>query len=212
MKIKSLIIAFAALAISFNVSAQEVSFGVKAGASANWIPGTVITGFETAIVPHIGFYGGFVTTVEFGDFLLGQAELLYAGKGHTDRTQYLNYLGKYSMSLHYLQLPVMVGARMFNGKATLMLGPELGYCFAAKVVDSDNLGTIKYDVKEYVNPFNLALALQANYMFSDHFGLDIKFDFGLTKTFKDVEFTIGKHTRKDNGRNSSIQFGVCYVF
>ena len=67
----------------------------------------------------------------------------------------------------------------------------------------------KTDSSNECKPFNIALAVQSNYMVADLVGLDLKFDWGLSNTFKPGMYG---ESVNDNGRNVTIQVGVCYMF
>lgn len=201
MKINKLLIS-CALLLSFaaTAKAQDFQFGVKGGASASWLQGTVVTGYEQ-VVPHISFYAGAYTSYDLArDFFL-QAELLYAGRGHSDRSE---LLPNYSRSLGYLMLPVFAGYRITDD-FSIMVGPEFGYLLFSKTKAGDK----KTDTLKDCNRFNVCVAMQMNYMFTDCLGVDVKFDWGLNKTFKPGMYAEGVN---DNGRNMAVQIGLCYKF
>lgn len=187
------------LSIGSAVNAQDMQFGVKAGLSASWLQGTVVTGYET-VVPHNNFYAGAFASCDVIDGFFLQAELLYAGRGHSDRSE---ILADYSRNLGYLMLPVFAGYRI--GDASIMLGPEFGYLLFSKT----RVGDTRTDTTADCNRFNICLAMQINYMITDNFGVDVKFDWGLNKTFKPGLYAEGVN---DNGRNMAAQIGFCYKF
>lgn len=201
MSTKKILLTIAILSCCMSSQAQA-RFGIKGGLSASWIPGTVINGDEV-VSPHNSFYAGGFANWELGDILLLQTELLYAGKGHSDRSRLLNE--KYFRDLGYLQLPVFVGVRIADDRCGIMLGPELGYLVYANTRDYD--GSRK-DSRDECNPFNFAIALQAAYMITDGLGIEIKADWGLTRTFKGAYLGVAD----DPGHNMSFQIGLCYRF
>lgn len=191
----ALLLSFATVA-----KAQDFQFGLKGGLSASWLQGTVVTGYEQ-VIPHVNFYAGGYTTYDLSrDFFL-QAELLYAGRGHSDRSE---ILPKYSRSLGYLMVPVFAGYYLVDN-LSLMLGPEFGYLLFSKTKAGDKVTDTLKDCRR----FNICIAMQMNYMISDNFGVDVKFDWGLNKTFKPGMYAKDVN---DNGRNMAVQIGVCYKF
>lgn len=200
MNARKLMIA-AALLVGCITAQAQTQFGIKGGFSASWIVGTVLNGDEV-VSPHNNFYAGATASWEIGDIFTLQTELLYAGKGHSDRSTLLNK--KYTRTLGYLQLPVMFGVRLADDRCTLMLGPEPGYLVYAYKNDYG----VESSGKEECNPFNLAAAFQVTYMIIDAVGIDAKFDWGLTRTFSDKYRGIVD----DPGHNMSFQIGVCFKF
>lgn len=201
MKTKRIILlAVIALMIGTPALAQDFRFGAKAGVSGNWMKRTWLD-VGDRVVPNIGFYAGVAGSIELSDLMFGQVELLFARKGISTRS---DILGKYSRNISYIRLPVFVGFKLGSDNLKLMLGPEFGVCVGNKVVSDtynpSSVGTVR--------PFNLAIAAQINYMITDEFGIDFKVDMGLTRTMKDAEI----QNRQDEGRNLSVQAGLCYFF
>lgn len=201
MKAKRIVLlSILALMIGAPASAQNFSFGVKAGVAGNWMKKTLIDPGDR-VVPNIGFYAGVAGNIELSDLMFAQAELLFARKGISTRNE---ILGKYSRNISYIQLPLFVGFKLGSDDLRLMLGPEFGVCVRNKVVadayNPSSVGTVR--------PFNLAIAAQINYMITDEIGIDFKVDMGLTKTMEVPEF----EGRTTEGRNLSVQAGVCYFF
>lgn len=191
----------AVLMLICNGASAQFELGFKGGFAAGWIPGTQLIGYEK-VMPHNGFYVGAIADYLFDNITL-QAELTYAAKGHSDRSQ---QDGKYSRDLRYLQLPLYLGYRI-NPRLTVLAGPELGLLLTAKVTQDE----IKWDGKADCHPFNVAIAAQFNYMVSDHFGVDIKGYYGLNRTFC-VPYMIGNTPYEDKGHNAGFQIGFCYKF
>lgn len=201
MKTKRIILlAVLAMMAGAPTSAQEFSFGVKAGVAGNWMKRTWLD-VGDRVVPNIGFYAGVAGNIDLSDLMFAQAELIFARKGISTRSE---ILGKYSRNISYIQLPLFVGFILGSDNLRLMLGPEFGVCVGNKVkadtYNPSSVGTVR--------PFNLAIAAQVNYMITDEFGIDFKVDMGLTRTMKDAAI----QDRQDEGRNLSVQAGVCYFF
>ena len=202
---KTIIASIAALLLAAGANAQEFHFGIKGGVAANWMPGTSITfisGLPVAsdrVLTNVGFYGGIVGNVEFNGSFFPQIELLYTRKGITTNN---DVFGKYVRNISYIQMPVLAGFKMADDRLRIMIGPEVALCVGEK---------IKYGNEFEIDPssngpsqkFNLAAAFQITYLIAGGFGVDAKFDYGITRTLQD---------EKDNGRNMSVQLGFCYLF
>lgn len=223
MKRKLFIGALAALVLSWSASAQ-VEWGLRGGVSANWIPKTFVLSPISNVRPCPAFYGGVTANIDVSSNFIIHSELIYSGKGHSAE----NYIEDYMINsrempgpgvtfkdryrLHYLQLPVLFGARLADERCYVALGPELGYLFAAKnktIIAPDNgtKQTVTTDIKESCKPFNLGVAVQAGYLFTDNLGLDLKFEWGVTKTFNNL-YSLGN----SKGHNTSVSIGLFYVF
>lgn len=188
------------LSASASLQAQTWHLGPKAGYAASWMPGTTINGDEQSILPHSSFYGGFLIDCYFGEMFYAEADIMYAGKGHSDKG---GIDIQFSRQLNYLQMPLLFGVSFADDQATVAIGPEFGWLISSTVKTMD---LPKFNNTESCNRFNIALGLQLEYMISDEFGVDLKFDWGLNRTKKyyiDVD---------DKGRNLSLQVGVCYKF
>ncbi len=206
-RMKKLSIILAALMLPLLCNAQ-ISIGAKGGAAASWIPHTMLLGNETAIVPHLGGYAGGIFQYDLNSDFMLQAELLFAQKGHSDRTQYDYFTNKYDLNLGYLQIPVFAGMHL-GDEGTVMIGPEFGCLLYAKSVEAVD-GSLRLDAMDRCRKFNAALAIQINHMFSDSFGVDVKYSFALTKTFD--KYMYRGMPIEDKGHNSTVQIGLCYRF
>lgn len=84
----------AALLLCCVAAQAQTQFGIKGGFAASWIPGTVINGDEV-VKPHNSFYLGGTASWELSDLFILQTELLYAGKGYSDRSRVRSEAGLY---------------------------------------------------------------------------------------------------------------------
>lgn len=212
MKVRNIAISLAALLLC-TVSHAQVNVGVKGGISGSWINGVVLLP-GARIVPHPALYGGIYANADIADGFFCQAELIYAGKGHSEYTNLGSVSNKYSLSLGYLQIPAMFGMELFDGKYHLMVGPELGILLHADAIDktgSPDLSkdiVIKENYRSNCNALNLGICLQSTYFVTDNLGIDVKFDWGASRTFKKEAYD--KLGIKGNAHNLSVQLGVCY--
>lgn len=199
--IEILSVATALFVVSLTANAQ-VWMGVKGGYAMSWIRGTVLNSTEEKAIPHSNGYGGVYAQYCFDGPWIAQAEILYAGKGHTDKNILTGAI--YRRALSYIQVPLFVGISGMDDKFNVMLGPEFGYLFNSTTHEDGEKWTSTGECRR----FNIAVGLQFNYMFSENLGADVKFDFGLNKTF------VGdyKGIVENKGNNMSVQLGVCYRF
>lgn len=179
---------------------QDFNLGIKGGVAANWMPGTVIDGFDRPTT-NVGFYGGLTGDLNFDGSAFIRMEALYARKGVSTNS---DITGKYSRNISYIQVPVLAGFKLSDDRFRVMVGPEFGFCVGEKIKIGNDAGFDPASSGK-ASPFNLAIALQTTYLIAGNLGVDVKFDYGLTRTLKDT-FT------KDNGRNMSLQIGLSYLF
>lgn len=193
---KHLISLLLALSFAAGASAQDFTFGLKGGIAANWMPGTYLDLYDVAQT-NVGFYAGATGALNFDGSFFPQVEVLFVRKGVTTNNE---LTGKYSRNISYVQVPVYAGFKLADDRFRIMLGPEFGFCVG------QNIRT-KYETPAIIGkpaPFNFAFAIQTTYMIADFLGVDAKFDYGITRTLQDA--------LNDNGRNMSLQIGLCVVF
>lgn len=208
---KYLLSAVLGLLLCASVSAQtSYDFGVKGGFSVNMMPGTTALPYDE-FEPNIGFQGGLFSTFYLSDNIISQVELIYARKGVRTVNHTPEAIGGskdiYARHIHYLQLPLLIGWDSLGGTSLrVVTGPELGYCLGNHIRTNygDKKETHFEDEDFMLNRFNLAWAAQATYFINAALGIDVKFDYGITRTFKE--------STGDKGRNAGLQVGICYRF
>lgn len=201
MKGKKLFLTAAlALVISVNAFAQYgMGIGIKGGIAGNWMPYTTLD-WGDVITPHVGCYAGVFGFMELSDVVFGQVELLYTLKGCRTTNE---LLGKYTRNIHYLQLPVLIGFKMADDAVSIALGPGFAYCLGSNVKsDAVNPSSLMREIA----PFNLSGILQARYAMTDAFGVELRFDYGITRTFKSA------NNFDDKAHNATVQIGLSYLF
>lgn len=195
----------AALSLLMGTAAfsQDFNLGIKGGVAANWIPGTIIDVFDRPNT-NVGFYGGVTGSLDFDGSFFIQVEALYARKGISTNS---DASGKFSRNIPYIQLPLLAGFKLSDDRFRIMVGPEFGFNIGDNIKSDTPVDLSLYGKPA---PFNLALAIQTTYLIAGNLGVDVKFDYGLTKTFQlpeDIKASI-----KESGRNMSLQIGLCYIF
>lgn len=197
--------------------AMEFNYGLKAGLSMSWVPGMILEDASRTVLPCPGPYGGAFIEFELADNFLLYTELSYAGLGHIDKFTFYDYFNQYFLRLSYLQIPVFAGFRLLDDRFTLYLGPELGVCLAGNSLSrADGKDRQKFNERANLNPVVLDFALMGQYMFTDHLGIDVKMDFGLTRTFRGEHFVLDygsfKRDVQNRTHNVGVSLGVCYKF
>jgi len=205
------------LMLSATGKAVETAWGFKAGISGSWVPGMIVPDNARITLPCVGGYGGAFFEAELADNFLLYTELCYCGRGHMDRSDFFGYVSRYFLRLSYLELPVMAGFRVADDRLTIYAGPELGVCLGGNAVSKDSAGNkISADARGLLNPVTMNLAILTTYMVTDNIGIDVKFDFGLTRTFKGEKISFGEGAMKrefiNRTHNIGVQLGVCYKF
>ena len=203
-------ISVVALALFMGVSASaqgEWEFGVKGGVALNMMPMTTLDPYDK-FKANFGFQGGAYANVYLSDFLMGQVELLYSRKGvstinHAGQVAFDGAALEYERDIHYLQLPVLIGFHsLMDDRLRLLIGPELNVYLGDTI--KANYVSIFESENYQVNPFNLGISAQSTYFITDSLGIDLKFDYGLTRTFKS--------STNDKGHNFGVQLGLSYRF
>ena len=198
---KKLIIAALLLIVGTGAFAQsEFNFGARAGIAGNWIQGANIDPGDK-VSPNVGFYAGAFAVWNFGSSAFLDAEVLFARKGISTTNDVTDV--KWSRKLGYIQVPVLLGFKMRDDRLRLMFGPEFGWNLMNKTTGADIAA-----VGNSARKFNLALALQGTFLVADHLGIDVKVDYGLTKTF--LANSVAS-VASDNGRNVSVQLGLSFM-
>jgi len=179
---KLLLIAMLFLIVSSGQA--QLSFGVKGGINVSNVVGKDVEGYRSKLGIHLGGFGSLSLTPTLGV----QAELLYSSQGakwddDDEKT-----------SLGYIQVPVLVRYN-FAGGFYAEAGPQLGFLVKAK---DDNEGDV-YDIKEYLEKIDVAIALGAGYNLNSNLGVYARYTAGLTKFY-------------DEEKNAVFQVGVAYRF
>ena len=195
------------MGVSASAQSECWSFGVKGGVALNMMPLTTLDPYDK-FKANFGFQGGAYANIYLSDSLMGQVELLYSRKGVST----INHAGQidsdgialtYERDIHYLQIPVLIGFHaLIDNKLILLVGPELNVYLGDTI--TANYVSIFENENYQVNPLNLGISAQSTYFFTDALGFDLKFDFGLTRTFKDYT--------NDRGHNFAVQIGLSYRF
>ena len=161
----------------------EYYIGVHGGVSAGTVKFTPTVKYMNQITRSciLGGNGGFVFRYAGHKYCALQMELNYMHRGWGEGN---DTIGRYSRSLHYIDLPVMMHLN-FGGKICrwfLNLGPQIGYC----IQDDGNHGTLvngegqaQYD--PVTHKFNWGIAAGTGLYFvtpkAGVYQLEVRFDY-----------------------------------
>ncbi|MBD2768737.1 PorT family protein [Hymenobacter sp. BT664] len=172
--------------ISASASAQA-SFGVKAGASLTTLTGS---GSEN-VANKIGFNGGLLANVRFGDALAIQPEVLFSMKGSQFKDD-----SKYKTNLSYIDIPVLL---QYNADGLFFeAGPQLGILASAKFTNGDE----SEDIKKGIETIDFGYAVGLGYKLESGPMFGLRYNGGITN--------INKET--DKVRNSAFQLYAGFMF
>lgn len=161
---KIILAAVAVFGISFASNAQDIGYGVKAGANFSSLNFEVTGGTASPDGATSLYVGGFVDVGVSEKFHV-QPELLYSIEGAED------------VSLSFLNIPIMAKYYVADG-LSLQAGPQIGFLVSAED-----------DADEVLKSTNLGLNAGLGYELKD-MGLffDARYNFGLTD-ISDVDGT-----------------------
>lgn len=193
-------------------SNAQASFflGARAGYTAAWIPGTICE-LGGQVLPHSSFYAGITGDCIIGEMFLMSFGAEYCGKGYnTKLTLTPNAHERQRIDMNYVEFPLLFGVSLAENRINLSLGPEFDVLCTAKATYETPLpGSYKdKDVRELCSKFDVGIAAQINYMIIESLGLDIRFCWGMNKTFLGKIYTMAN----EHGHNLSAQIGICYKF
>lgn len=188
-KMNALVLAFL---LSLAVTAQErPKWGLKGGlnlSKLNFDDGTNSnwrTGFHIGALSHIHITPSFSL----------QPELYYSSQG-----------GKFPMgnntmnlNLSYINLPVLLQYN-FNNGFRLQGGPQIGFLVSV----DDKINDVEQNIysTNNLNSIDIGLPLGISYLGYSGFGVDARYNIGLTDVFEDAR----------EAKNNVFQVGVFYLF
>ncbi|MFD2552309.1 porin family protein [Bizionia sediminis] len=226
---KKLLFTAAIAVIGFTqVSAQDFSYGVKAGLNIATLSGDDIENNDPKLGLHIGATGEYMVTEKFAI----QADLLYSMQGlKQSGFEEINFNGETSrldlesdVKLNYINLPIMFKYYITKG-FNVELGPQVGFLVSAKAdvelkSTSSITGTetikIDQDIKDQTKSVDFALAFGLGYKFDSGLNLGARFAASLGNAFEDTSNSGSGDTEFDatgsDARNGVISFSVGYMF
>lgn len=193
MKTTKLLFVSGLLLAGFAVHAQDIRWGVKAGANFSNINAE---NTDADWGSRTGFHGGLLAHIHLNKTWAIQPEVVYSMQGAKstvagEETQTIN--------LNYLNVPVLV-QYMFNNGFRLQTGPQVGFLMNA----NSKIGTGDHVTNtDLYNKTDFSWAFGAGYLSNIGLGVDARYNLGLTDTYKPGGL---KET------NSVFQVGLFYMF
>ena len=210
---------------AFIASAQDFSFGIKAGANFAAIgnsdeplfdPADTFDLSELNFVSSSGGDNGGLTAIYFGVYaeipvsetFSIQPELLYSKQGGTQdgslvfQEANVNYESTFNLS--YLTVPIM--AKFYVAKGlSLEAGPQIGFLlkseFDIEVNNALFASSTTEDVKDFTKSNDFAFNIGAGYQLNSGLNFNLRYNIGLTDAYEDID-----------AKNSVFQVGVGYTF
>jgi hypothetical protein len=166
------------IVMSSAIYAQTFQFGVKGGVNVSNFTGTSFDNVDNKAL--VGFHGGALLSLLFGDHVALQPELLFSSQG----TRVSTVNGDENWRVSYLNVPVNLKFR-FNGGFYLEAGPQVGFKLNENVPNRPG-----GSAEDFAR--NLDFALNAGLGFHGKSGLGIggRYVVGITKVgnVDDTEF------------------------
>ena len=183
-----ILVAVALLAVSVDMQAQLVRFGIKAGINYANQTGSNITvnntNYNTDAITS--YHAGLVAELKLTDGFSIQPELLYSTQGAT----YKNAFEEFKNELGYLSIPVLAKINL-NKTVSLDLGPQASFLLSERNnFDVNNAETFEFGVAG-----GLSLNLTKRFFIQGRYVL------GLTEASKEAEV-----------KNSVLQISAGFKF
>ena len=184
---KIMTVVVALVATAGVVRAQHsTSFGLKAGLNVASVPVQDGDDFNSKFGVNFGAFAHIHVAPHFAV----QPEIYYSQQGGKD--------GDTKLKLNYVNIPVLA-QYMTNTGFRLQTGPQFGIRTEAKTKN----GSVENDIKDQIESLDLSWAFGASYLTSQAWGLDVRYNAGLSNISQDNSF---------KARNSVFQVGVFYQF
>lgn len=190
---------------SISFSAQEISYGLKAGLNvANFSLSTDEMGDYDA---RMSFHVGAVLEWGITDKFAIQPELLYSSVGAKDEYTDEDVTIKTTAIVDYLSIPVMAKYYVADG-FSLELGPQLGILLSAKgkyeaTLDGESESET-IDMKDNFESIDFGAGFGAGYKMENGLLFNARYVLGLSNVIKD--------SGDEWGKNNVFQFSLGYIF
>jgi hypothetical protein len=183
-------------------AAQNVRFGVKAGPSYTKFRGVDPAQLSSASNAYrLGFHAGVLAEVKVTDTFSIQPELLYSQKGAKNKL----VSGIYD-AFSYLDLPIVVKARLGETGFFLEGGPQFGYLLRATSTFMD----YSYNVRDSYEKVDVGYAAGLGYQLASGPLLGFRFNGGLTRLNQPI-ISGGQIRATENRWNNAFQLYAGYL-
>jgi hypothetical protein len=177
-------------------TAQNVRFGLKGGVNISSANDEARVA-DAQVKPLVGYHVGGLAHIHVSRTFAVQPEVVYSKEGA--KYSSAGYNG--NTERHQINIPILAQYMFANG-VRLQTGPQLGLVTAAKFDDRNGNEVNKNDIATA----NAAWAFGIGYLTRSGFGLDARFNLGLTDLYKD-----GAHPGQ-TAKSRVGQIGVFYQF
>ena len=162
--------------LAFNICAQNITYGAKAGLNITSINRT---SERAEIELKYAFHIGVTSKVEISELFSIQAELLYSSQGYSisevDGFEY-----DYTSSLNYINLPLMA---IYNVGSVFSLeaGPQIGYLIGAPDTSRSNLS--------FYRPIDFSFNFGLGFKLNSRTSLGLRLNRGLNDISKNKDYS-----------------------
>ncbi|WP_299683695.1 porin family protein [uncultured Dokdonia sp.] len=165
---KTTFLAFLAFMITYNIKAQDISFGAKAGANFASISGDLTEDIDG----RTSFNAGVVANIGISEKFSIQPELVYSAQGGT-----ANIEGEdFTIKLDYINVPVLADFNIVKG-LSIQAGPQIGFNITSEVdADGGESSEIESENIEF------SLAAGAQYKLDQGLFFQARYGLGITDT------------------------------
>jgi hypothetical protein len=183
-------------------AAQHVAFGLKAGPSYTKFRGIDPAQISSASNAYrLGFHAGVMAEVKVTDKFSIQPELLYSQKGAKNKL-----VDEIYTVFSYLDLPVMVKARLGETGFFLEGGPQFGYLLRA----TSNFMQYSYNQRDSYEKVDVGYAAGLGYQLTSGPLLGFRFNGGLTRLNRPI-INGGQIRASENMWNNAFQLYAGYL-
>lgn len=188
----------AVVLMAFTVNAQDVNFGLKAGANF-----ATITGDDTDdLSTRTSFHVGALAEIGISDTFSIQPEVLYSSQG-AEYEDSDGYDGKFK--LDYLNIPVLAKVTVAEG-LSVEAGPQIGFLLSAKDEYDDGAGDSgEEDIDEFIKGTDFGAAVGLTYGLANGINFGARYTFGISD-INDVSESTSEI------RNGVFMISVGYLF
>ncbi len=197
----SLVMSMFFLGITMNVSAQELSYGVKAGLNVSTITDNEDWG-ENVPLARVGVSLGFMAEYKLSDAMAISTDFIFSMQGnrwkYTDSDIFMDsgysYENTYKdvQSLWYLNIPILFNYYITD-KLAIKAGLQPGFCLSAKYKYSegfsDSDGENYYysgsdNMKSYIKTIDFSIPIGISYEVTDNIIIDARYSIGVANIYK----------------------------
>lgn len=209
------------LACLFQVQAQKISGGIKAGMNATTWGGDAIQSVQESVGINsglslgsikTGFHVGGFLSIPINERFLIEPGLYYSTKGvNVEQTltqsNFLKLKANITNEAHYIDLPVLAKVTIGQG-FQVFAGPQVSYLAANKVRAEAGLFGLSFeedfDWNQGIRKFDFALTGGVGYQFINGVQLNVAYDHGLT--------SLDEGKSNFDVYNRAVKFSVGYRF